>query len=197
MTYQPALAPPGPPQPSVWSVQRNTNRIPPKRQDEGDFEHAHYVPPWMDPNWEDEGPARGASDFPIRNGLLDRVRPALLAQDQIKNPTPNAKRWGIFHGRADGRSRTSPTRSDSRQLPLDHTVQTGKQVFDELERSVRGQHGRDLDEYMTSERPDLKTLDEREQRYMQAYQELIIDEHWQGALFGNLTMDEVCLSILE
>lgn len=166
--------------------------VPPKNSEEGSFLHSHYVPPWTDPRWQDDGPDRAQSNWPIKNGVLDRVRPALLVGDQPSNPTPYAQRFGTFPGRSDGRSRTSPTRSHSRRLLLDETVQTGKQLFEHLEQSTFGR----LEDYMASERPDLKALDDTEQRYMQAYQELILDEQWQGILFAYLTMDEVSWLIM-
>ncbi|CAM1511014.1 Fc.00g085270.m01.CDS01 [Cosmosporella sp. VM-42] len=168
--------------------------VPPKQNVEGSFKYAHYVPAWTDPEWKDDGPERQKSDWSIKNGLVDRVRPALLARDQLRNPTPYAQRFGIFPGRDDGRSRTSPTRADSRflfgDLLFGGDVRTGKELFDRLG-EVAQEKGIPVEEFMASEKPQLKTMPQLEQAYMLAYQELLVDEYWQGVCFGNLTMDEL------
>ena len=48
-----------------------------------------------------------------------------------------------------------------------------------------------VDDYMERTRPDMQKLDETEQRFMQQYEDLVIDENWQTILFGSMTMDEV------
>lgn len=157
------------------------------------WDHVRYVPPWTDPDWHDDGREREQTDFKIRD-FFDRLRPAVHPKDQYRRPTKYAQRFSIFPGRLDGRSRTSPTRADSRQLfPATGDIRTGKDLFDGLDYSAaqRGQH---IDEYMASSRPDMQQGTETEQRCMQQYEDLIIDENWQSILFGNLTMDEVSAS---
>lgn len=188
--------PPIPPTPA------STSRYPPPRKEkiQGSYSYIQYRPVWTDPDWQDEGitrekirsgPKAGKNVFEIHDPILDRLRPALLPRDAFSNPTIYAQRFSIFPGRTDGRSRTSPTRADSRKLfPATTNIKTGKQLFDRFEElaKVDGQH---VDDYMEDARPDLKNLSETDQQYMQQYEDLIVDEHWQNILFGSLTMDEV------
>ncbi|KAF4966573.1 hypothetical protein FSARC_5815 [Fusarium sarcochroum] len=164
---------------------------PTKRPDQGSYNFIQYCPIWTDPNWQDDGPERLKSDFKIEDNILDRLRPALLPRDQIKRPTKYAQRFSIFPGRTDGRSRTSPTRAESRQLfPANTEVKTGKQLFDRFEELAR-EKGEHVDDYMAKTRPDMQHLSDIEQQYMQQYEELVVDENWQNILFGSLTMDEI------
>lgn len=155
----------------------------------GSKKFVRYVPPWTDPDWEDTGPSREKSDWKIRNGLMDQIRPAMLARDLFKNPTEYAKRFGIFPGRTDGRSRTSPTRSASRQIFKDGERRTGKEIFDLLE-DLATKAGKHVDDYMADERLDMKKMSKSDQTFMQMYEALLVDEYWQTILFGNLTMNE-------
>ncbi|KAG8673318.1 hypothetical protein FPOAC2_06761 [Fusarium poae] len=185
------------------SVLQNTqsnppSRYPPPRKEaiQGSYAYIQYRPAWTDPDWQDEGLERERTNkdknvFEIHDPIFDRLRPALLPRDAFRNPTIYAERFSMFPGRTDGRSRTSPTRADSRKLfPADTNIQTGKQLFDRFEELARdaGQH---VDDYMDVTRPDLKNLSATEQQYMQQYEDLIIDENWQNILFGSLTMDEI------
>lgn len=153
------------------------------------WDHVRYVPPWTDPDWQDEGQERERTDFKIVD-FFDKLRPAVHPKDQYKHPTKYAQRFSIFPGRLDGRSRTSPTRASSRKLfPATADIKTGKDLFDRLKESATKEK-KTLDEYMTSKRPDMQRGTEAEQRFMQQYEDLLIDENWQSILFGNLTMDE-------
>ncbi|KAL4732400.1 hypothetical protein ACLX1H_001415 [Fusarium chlamydosporum] len=167
-------------------------RHPPPRKEviQGSYQFVQYRPVWTDPEWQDHDPEREKTVFKVLDPVFDRLRPALLPRDAFSNPTIYAQRFSIFPGRTDGRSRTSPTRSDRRQLfPANAQVKTGKQLFDRFEELAKdaGQH---VDDYMEQARPDMKSLTETEQQYMQQYEDLLIDEHWQNILFGSLTMDE-------
>ncbi|KAJ4323117.1 hypothetical protein N0V84_004517 [Fusarium piperis] len=154
------------------------------------WDHVRYVPPWTDPDWHDEGEQRDKTDFKIED-FFDRLRPAIHPKDQYKRPTKYAQRFSIFPGRLDGRSRTSPTRADSRQLfPATADIRTGRDLFNSLDYSA-AQTGQHIDEYMASSRPDMQQGTEADQRCMQQYEDLVIDENWQSILFGNLTMDEI------
>jgi hypothetical protein len=111
--------------------------------------------------------------------------------DDAKNPTEYARRFGIFPGRTDGRSRTSPTRSPSRQIQFPNgVVRSGQDVFNHFEELARSQN-QDLDEIMTDGAPHLRNMELEEQAFMDAYEDLTVDEFWQGVLFGDMTMDEV------
>ncbi|RGP80184.1 hypothetical protein FLONG3_1718 [Fusarium longipes] len=179
-----------------------SSRYPPPRKEkiQGSYRYIQYRPIWTDPVWQDNGPERDNQvsgskkqddTFQILDPVFDRLRPALLPRDAFHNPTIYAQRFSIFPGRTDGRSRTSPTRSDSRKLfPANANIQTGKQLFDRFE-ELANDAGQHVDDYMEDARPDLKLLNETEQQYMQQYEDLLIDEHWQNILFGSLTMDEI------
>ncbi|KAF4988516.1 hypothetical protein FDECE_15003 [Fusarium decemcellulare] len=175
------------PDPNV--VNSRYRYTPAKNPGSGSWDNIQYVPVWTDPHWQDEGPLRDKSDFKIKHSLIDRLRAAILTRDQFKQPTKYAQRFSIFPGRSDGRSRTSPTRADSRQLfPALAQVKTGKQLFERFEQLAGD---RPVEDFMEQERLDMKALDETEQQYMQQYEDLIVDEHWQTILFGSLTMDEL------
>ncbi|KAH8688157.1 hypothetical protein BGZ61DRAFT_532971 [Ilyonectria robusta] len=164
--------------------------MPPKNAKEGCWDHVRYAPAWTDPDWEDNGPGRDDLDYPIKNGLMSQVRPALLAKDQIQNPTQYAKRFGIFPGRVDGRSRTSPTRAESRQVFPSGDVRTGKQVFIRLE-ELAAEKGYSLDDFMAQKGIDTSNMRETDEACIRVYEELLVDEYWQGIIFGDLTMDEL------
>ncbi|KAF5987780.1 hypothetical protein FCOIX_834 [Fusarium coicis] len=157
----------------------------------GSFDFVHYCPAWTDPNWQDEGPERDASVFDIKDSVFDRLRPALLPRDNFEKPTIYAQRFGIFPGRTDGRSRTSPTRAESRQIfPASSDIRNGKELFGYFEDLAKAANEH-VDDYMERTRPDMQKLDETEQRFMQQYENLVIDENWQTILFGSVTMDEL------
>ncbi|EXM05710.1 hypothetical protein ACKRZS_013525 [Fusarium odoratissimum] len=157
----------------------------------GSLDFVHYCPAWTDPNWQDEGPERDASLFDIKDSVFDRLRPALLPRDHFKKPTIYAQRFGIFPGRTDGRSRTSPTRAESREIfPASSDIRNGKELFGRFEDLAKAANEH-VDDYMERTRPDMKKLGETEQRFMQQYEDLVIDENWQTILFGSLTMDEL------
>ncbi|KAF4956171.1 hypothetical protein FGADI_3982 [Fusarium gaditjirri] len=157
----------------------------------GSLDFVLYCPAWTDPNWQDEGPERDASLFDIKDSVFDRLRPALLPRDHFKKPTIYAQRFGIFPGRTDGRSRTSPTRAESREIfPASSDIRNGKELFGRFENLAKAANEH-VDDYMERTRPDMKRLDETEQRFMQQYEDLVIDENWQMILFGSLTMDEL------
>ncbi|CAG7560423.1 unnamed protein product [Fusarium equiseti] len=164
---------------------------PRKASIQGSYQYIQYRPIWTDPSWQDEGPARDKTEFKIRDPIFDRLRPALLPRDNFSNPTIYAQRFGIFPGRTDGRSRASPTRSESRKLfNVSTDIKTGKQLFDRFDELAKDadQH---VDDYMEQVRPDMQKMNDADQKYMQQYEDLLIDEHWQNILFGSLTMDEI------
>ncbi|KAF7542344.1 hypothetical protein G7Z17_g11649 [Cylindrodendrum hubeiense] len=174
----------------VRRIQWPKTLVPPKNAKEGSWNHVRYAPVWTDPDWQEEGPKRETFDYPISDGIMSRVRPALLAKDQIQNPTEYAKRFGIFPGRVDGRSRTSPTRAESRKLFPSGDVRSGKDLFNRLEK-LAADKGRSLEDFMAEERIDMQKMSERDEACMRVYEDLLVDEHWQGIIFGDLTMDEL------
>ncbi|KAH7163534.1 hypothetical protein B0J13DRAFT_634896 [Dactylonectria estremocensis] len=151
----------------------------------------HYAPMWADPDWQEGGLNRAPLDrHPIKDRVMSRVRPALLAVDQIRNPTEYAKRFGIYPDRIDGRSRTSPTRAESRQIFPKGKIQTGKDLFGRLEK-LAAEKGQSLDEFMAKKRIDKTEMRDKDEACMRVYEDLLVDEYWQGLLFGDLTMDEL------
>lgn len=156
----------------------------------GSRKYVRYVPAWTDPDWKDNGPERENSEWKIRNGFMDRVRPAMLASDMFKNPTEYAKRFGIFPGNTDGRSRMSPTRATSRKVEINGETHTGKEVFEQLE-GLANRSGKHVEDYLAEEKLDLKKMSESDQKFMQTYEGLLIDEFWQAMVLGNMTMSEV------
>lgn len=91
----------------------------PPGQAGGSWDYLLYVPAWSDREFpSDLRPVYGKQPQKYERlppwNLLTRLRPALRADDAVRNPTPHAMRWGIFPGRQDGRSRMSPPYSDSR-----------------------------------------------------------------------------------
>lgn len=80
----------------------------------GSWNYLLYAPAWTDPNLASNlkpvygrQPGLQYENLPPRN-LLERVRPALRADDAALNPTACALRFGIYPGRDDGRSRMTP-----------------------------------------------------------------------------------------
>ncbi|KAH7171456.1 hypothetical protein EDB81DRAFT_852035 [Dactylonectria macrodidyma] len=186
-----SFVPHDPSPPDHRRVQWPKELIPPKDANDGSWELIRYAPIWTDPDWQDDDRSRVATDLnPIKNRFMGRVRPALLARDQIWNPTEYAKRFGIFPDRIDGRSRTSPTRAESRKIFPTGNVRTGKDLFGRLEK-LAAEKGQSLDEFVTKERIDAKEMHETDEACMKVYEDLLVDEHWQGLLFGDLTMDEL------
>lgn len=151
----------------------------------------HYVPPWTDPDWQDEGQARQQTEWCIRDPVMDRVRPALLPKDQARHPTIYSDRFGIFPGRTDGRSRTSPTRSESRRVVVDGSPRTGASVFAAHRREAALQ-GQTLEDFLLDRRPNIDALARGDgDPQGEALRDLLGDEFWQAMRFGDLTMDEV------
>lgn len=153
-----------------------------------------HVPLWTAPGWKDDAGARNGTDFAVRDPVKDVLRPMMLDTDKAKNPSKNAVRFGIFPGRSDGRSCTSPTRSAARLTAARDGVGrslTGRDLTSKLEELAR-KRGLHIDDYLTSRSFDTIPNDEPQEReYLKAFDELLIEEFWQGCLFGDMTMDEV------
>ncbi|KAH7322905.1 hypothetical protein B0I35DRAFT_510149 [Stachybotrys elegans] len=159
------------------SDQGGTSEIPPRWK----FPRIHWVPAWTNPAWRDTGRVREGSDFRITDGLFDLVRPALRAEDLEKHPTEFAKRFGIFPGRNDGRSRASPvpeTLQPCSALNADILKDVGD-VFDP--------DGSQLGLLIEANR--LKDRDD--EQYLREYEAARVDERWQQILFGDMTMREL------
>ncbi|KAI0131863.1 hypothetical protein BJ170DRAFT_730044 [Xylariales sp. AK1849] len=92
---------------------------PPKVPGSGSWDCLLYVPAWSDPEYVPGSrldSQRYKRKVSAPRDALQMLRPALLAQDAIRNPTAYAKRWGIHPDRLDGRSRLSPSNSTTRNV---------------------------------------------------------------------------------
>ncbi|KAL6826788.1 hypothetical protein J3E69DRAFT_380160 [Trichoderma sp. SZMC 28015] len=153
-----------------------------------------YVPSWTAPGWKDDTGARNGTDFVVRDPVKDVLRPMMLHTDRAKNPTKNAVRFGIFPGRSDGRSCTSPTRSTERFMATRDESGcglTGGDLFSKIGEQAQ-RRGLHIDDYLTSQSSTVIPNDgSQERKYIKAFDELLIEEFWQGCLFGDMTMDEL------
>ncbi|PNP50741.1 hypothetical protein THARTR1_08362 [Trichoderma harzianum] len=118
----------------------------------------------------------------------------MLDTDRAKNPTKYAVRFGIFPGRSDGRSCTSPTRSTERFREIRDESGgslTGRDLASKLEK-LSQRSGLHIDDYLTSQSSNSILNDGPQERdYIKAFDKLLIEEFWQGCLFGDMTMDEL------
>ncbi|KAK6827645.1 hypothetical protein PG987_010986 [Apiospora arundinis] len=118
---------------------RITNKLPPPKQlGDGSWLYAVYIPEWCDPAWDPNWEHVYGTDRKrprVYRDVLQSLRPALRADDAVRNPTPYARRWGIPSDRTDGRSRTSPTFSRTRDYGagVDDKIMT--QIMDEATRT--------------------------------------------------------------
>ncbi|KAK8052200.1 hypothetical protein PG993_003585 [Apiospora rasikravindrae] len=92
---------------------------PPKQPGDGSWNFVLYIPEWTDPAWDPNWERVYGSNQKkprFQRDVLQNLRPALRAEDAPRNPTPYARRWGMPSDRTDGRSRTSPTFSRTRDF---------------------------------------------------------------------------------
>ncbi|CAN8101090.1 unnamed protein product [Discula destructiva] len=98
-----------------------------QRADNGAWKHVEFVPPWTDPDWDNnfvhtEGAQVGNRDTVtaqyVKRGTFQTHRPALLPEDAIFKPTQSAKRWGLYPFRQAGQQDDFPT-GMSGVTPLD------------------------------------------------------------------------------
>ncbi|KAJ2903073.1 hypothetical protein MKZ38_010494 [Zalerion maritima] len=88
----------------------------PEWEELGPRTYVKYIPRFTHPNFNDKnstslGPTGQPGVQRTPWNMLLGIRPAILPQDSVKNPTEYARRFGIFPGRMDGRSLMSPVRS--------------------------------------------------------------------------------------
>jgi hypothetical protein len=179
---------------------RPTVRPPPHRDPlDGNKSYIQWIPYWSDPNWNDatftfdvEGQDPEMAAVP----LLDKLRPALLPMDALRNPTHYAKRFGIHPHQRDGRSLMSPTTSTTRRALLSHVQETptGRKNYVTVQ---------DADALLSGTDPTLdrgEALDlwrrangnnDHIEAYLQLHEMLEDDEAWQRAAFNGMTTDEV------
>ncbi|ROT41916.1 hypothetical protein SODALDRAFT_3173 [Sodiomyces alkalinus F11] len=146
----------------------------------------------------DEGGKKGEGR-PIRHiDILRAIRPAQLAKDAARNPTPFARRFGIHPERTDGRSQLSPTSDVRRQLPLPEGSNRppmfvkATAALEQLKALAR-EHGRDPEELLQelTEPATFARLGKNDQFMVQFLQGIYDDYDWQSIIFGTLTTDEM------
>jgi hypothetical protein len=160
------------------------------------------IPPWLHAEWidtNDQTGWRAETGFKITDPLVDIVRPALRYDDPDKGPSEYALRFGIFPGREDGRSCVSPPPETS--WPC-HFAGHDPDSF------VSGQDNLDFLTGIVGSRACQKYLNTRGQgpaeaggendackRLLQIYDQIKIEEGWQGIIFGDITTNEVSSKI--
>jgi hypothetical protein len=104
----------------VTALDTAPDMVPTKDPNSGAWDHVRYLPSWMDPDFRETlqvDPDGNMFQITLRDSVYN-LRPALRLEDVIRNPTGYAQRFGIAADRLDGRSRTSPTWSKTRD-PFD------------------------------------------------------------------------------
>ncbi|KAI8623431.1 hypothetical protein F5Y19DRAFT_481708 [Xylariaceae sp. FL1651] len=108
------------PQPHVLHEVAAPGLVPSKSPSSGSWKHVQYIPSWMDPDYKEDLIVQQDGRH-LQNTVRDSIfnlRPALRINDVIRNPTDYAQRFGVAADRLDGRSRMSPTWSQTRN-PFD------------------------------------------------------------------------------
>ncbi|KAK5633797.1 hypothetical protein RRF57_009511 [Xylaria bambusicola] len=120
----------------VLIVNIPADKVPDKDPAKGSWKHVVYLPEWTDPDYQEnfmKTPAARWRKNTVRDATAN-LRPALRLEDAIRNPTDYALRFGIAEGRRDGRSRMSPTWSNTRDPMEDFANQVD--MMNDSERSI-------------------------------------------------------------
>ncbi|KAI0164602.1 hypothetical protein GGR57DRAFT_514609 [Xylariaceae sp. FL1272] len=113
--------------------------IPSKDPSTGAWDHVVFIPEWTDPDYKSTSYVM-QSGKKFRNTIKDSLqdlRPALRLEDQIRNSTDYARRFGIASDRVDGRSRMSPTWAPTRDTMVDFMNQVDMLSDQEREEAER------------------------------------------------------------
>ncbi|KAH9889645.1 hypothetical protein F4778DRAFT_753602 [Xylariomycetidae sp. FL2044] len=124
--YQPSPDPfSAKPKKDVFHTQWDPTKMAPKTVGSGSYDYVVYIPEWTHPDWDDSYwyGVYGARYRNVNEDATVNLRPQLRTTDAIKNPTVYAKRFGIPPGQTGGRSRTSPTLSNTRDPFVDYANQ--------------------------------------------------------------------------
>lgn len=162
-----------------------------------------WIPYWCDPEWNDEHWKFEKDGQPtewVEVHPLDKQRPALLAKDSLKNPTPWAKRFGIHADQLDGRSRMSPPLSDTRHVHLSYPVQTYTGMKEEITIEDVKDFLRKHPNNFATEEEYIRSIDQTANSelvyaYLQLQDLIEEDEIWQRAALGDTTTEEVRASL--
>ncbi|KAI1765446.1 hypothetical protein GGR53DRAFT_529628 [Hypoxylon sp. FL1150] len=114
-----------------------TKMVPKRPGMPGGWNYVWYVPEWTHPDFD---PSITVSyNFPgvqwLSADTISKMYPALRVEDLVKNPTDWAKRFGIYPDELGGRSRLSPTLSQTRDPFQDYANQIN-QLSDEGRRQA-------------------------------------------------------------
>ncbi len=156
-----------------------------------------------------DGDERDEKEKYVRKGdFTQRMRPALLAKDAHKNPTPYALRFGMNPHASQGRSRLSPTTSRTRKVALVRPQKTSTGTKDYVDmvdlKTEEQEHGGTaaslgFPNFTFREYLDFLSLtkaDENHDMY-RAFSDLRRavdgDEDFQRFMFNGPTTDEVCV----
>ncbi|KAI1463836.1 uncharacterized protein F4812DRAFT_233757 [Daldinia caldariorum] len=97
----------------------------PKPPGSGSWNYTWYIPEWSHPEFDPDfivSYTKGFRTLGSRDPIA-RLFPALRPEDVIRQPTEWAKRFGIYPGELNGRSRLSPTLSATRDPWEDYANQ--------------------------------------------------------------------------
>jgi hypothetical protein len=188
--------------------------IPPKPLNAGSFKHTMYIPEWTDPIYV---PPKHNPDSAFT--LRQTLRPAQLVIDAPKNPTPFAKRFGIYPYGTDGRSLLTPTKDFNVTVP----VANGLKAFENLPGEQDGESmdidggtgnatatrtipastleaefrdmaratGKPMDELLNELEENLPEMSNDQRATAHAMLNIRVAQDWQAILWGDVTTDEV------
>ncbi|KAI5917593.1 hypothetical protein F4810DRAFT_695784 [Camillea tinctor] len=110
------------------------DKAPPKQsvKDGGSWDYVWYIPEWSHPNFNPSFSRTytGQEVYLPSGDATFGTWPALRFEDQIKNPTEFALRFGVHPDELNGRSRTSPSTSKTRN-PFDDLANQINMLTDE------------------------------------------------------------------
>ncbi|KAL7629809.1 hypothetical protein AAE478_001332 [Parahypoxylon ruwenzoriense] len=95
------------------------DKLVPKAPGSGSWDYVWYIPEWSHPEYDPTISMTSSGNRSWRvTDQVGRAHPALRVEDQVRQPTEWAKRFGIHPDEPGGRSRLSPTSSQSRGDPI-------------------------------------------------------------------------------
>ncbi|OTB03825.1 hypothetical protein M426DRAFT_12121 [Hypoxylon sp. CI-4A] len=103
----------------------------------GSWNYVWYVPEWTHPDFKQDVTMSMINSWKslAKSDAITKIYPALRPEDAHRMPTPWAKRFGIYPYETGGRSRLSPTTSDTRN-PFDGYADLLNLLNDDSKRKV-------------------------------------------------------------